>query len=51
MEITDPSIFSVHGKAIFSENSTSEVPMRDLNTAQEKKSTIETRKQESKENQ
>ena len=51
MEITDPSNFSVHGKAIFSENPTSEVPMGDPNTASEKKSKIETRKQESKENQ
>ena len=37
MEITDPSNFSVHGKAIFSENPTSEVPMGDPNTASEKK--------------
>ena len=51
MENSDPSIFSVHGKAIFSGNLTSEVSMGNPNTAEEKKSKIETEKQEIKENQ
>ena len=45
------SNFSVHGKANFSEIQTSEVSMGNPNTAEEKKSKIETKKQEIKENQ
>jgi hypothetical protein len=51
MENKDSSIFSDHGKAIFSGNQTSEVSMGNPNTAEEKKSQIETKKQEIKENQ
>jgi hypothetical protein len=51
MEIKDSSIFSDHGKAIFSRSQTSEVSMGNPDTAEEKKSQIETKKQEIKENQ
>ena len=51
MENKDSSIFSGHGKAIFSEIYTSEVTMGNPNTEDEKKSKIETRKQEIKEDQ
>ena len=51
MENKDTSNFSVHGKANFSEIQTSEVSMGNPNTAEEKKSTIETKKQEIIENQ
>ena len=50
MENTDPSIFSVHGKANFSEIQTSEVSMGNPNTVEEKKSKFETKKQEIIEN-
>ena len=46
MEIKDSSIFSDHGKAIFSGSQTSEVSMGNPDTAEEKKSQIETKKQE-----
>ena len=51
MENTDPSIFSVHDKANFSEIQTSEVSVGNTNTVEEKKSKIETKKQEIIENQ
>ena len=51
MENKDPSIFSGHGKAIFSEIHTSEVTMGNPNTEDEKKSKIENENQEIKRNQ
>ena len=51
MENKDLSMFSVHGKAIFSESLTSEASMGNPNTAEEKKSKIEQENQENKSNQ
>ena len=51
MENKDSSIFSGHGKAIFSEIYTSEVTMGKPNTDDEKKSTIEQENQEIEGNQ
>ena len=51
MENKDSSIFSGPGNAIFSEINTSEVPMGNPNTEDEKKSTIEQENQEIKRNQ
>ena len=51
MENSDPSIFSVHGKAIFSGSLTSEVSTGNPNTQKKKNQKFETEKQEIKENQ
>ena len=51
MEEKDSSNFSGLGKAFFSEIVSSEAAMRNLNTEEEKKSKIETRNQEIKEDQ